>query len=79
MNDTPIRSGVPLIDACFDVCVAILMWLADLFGVSYNTINIWIFCILWPLLTLGLLAIVLRQRREIRMLKICREKPDQNV
>jgi hypothetical protein len=73
MNDTPIRSGVPLIDACFDLCVDILMWLADLFGVSYNTINIWIFCILWPLLTLGLMLVVLRQHREIRKLKCGRQ------
>jgi hypothetical protein len=75
MNDTPIRSGVPLIDACFDLCVDILMWLADLFGVSYNTINIWIFCILWPLLTLGLILVVLRQHRVIQKLR--RDQPKQ--
>ena len=51
------------------------MWLADLFGVSYNTINIWIFCILWPLLTLGLILVVLRQHRVIQKLR--RDQPKQ--
>ncbi len=69
MNNVPIRSGNEFIDALFDLCVQILLWLANLCGVSYNTINIWIFCIIWPILTVVLLWIVVRQHLLIRMLK----------
>jgi len=50
-------------------CVELLQWMAAFLGIGYKTINVWIFCILWPLLTLGLVFIVLRQRRAIRRLK----------
>jgi len=69
LDDIQIRSGNPTIDALFDLCVRILLWLADLFGVSYNTINIWIFCVIWPLFTIILVAIVVRQYERIRALK----------
>jgi hypothetical protein len=69
MTETPIESGNALIDSCFDLCVKLLLWLADLFGVSYNTINIWIFCVLWPLFTVALILIVVQQARKIRSLK----------
>ena len=69
VTQPPIRSGIEWIDALFDLCVRILMWLAHLFGVSYNEINIWIFCVLWPLATLILIALVLWQWMKIRKLK----------
>jgi len=68
MTDTPIRSGNEIIDFLFDLCVKILLWLADLFGVSYNTINIWIFCIIWPIITLFLIVLVVRQHLRIKQL-----------
>jgi hypothetical protein len=69
MMATPIRSGSGWIDALFDLCVDILMWLAALFGVSYNEINIWIFCVIWPILTLILIGLVVWQWIRIRTLK----------
>ena len=66
MDRPMIRSGNVVIDTCFGLCVNILLWLADLFGVSYNTINIWIFCIIWPVVTVVLLVIVVRQHIRIR-------------
>lgn len=51
METPPIRSGNAVIDSCFGLCVKVLLWLADFFGVSYNTINVWIFCVIWPILT----------------------------
>jgi hypothetical protein len=69
MDRPPIRSGNSVIDACFDLCVEILLWLADLFDVSYNTINIWIFCIIWPILTIVLVYVVVKQHLNIRKLK----------
>lgn len=68
MMDAPMRSGIGWIDALFDLCVAILVWLAQLFGVSYNEINIWIFCVIWPIFTVLLIALVVWQRIRIRRL-----------
>lgn len=42
--------------ALFDVCVALLLWLADFFGITYEAINVIIFCGIWPLFTLFLMA-----------------------
>lgn len=66
MDGTPIISGNAFIDALFNLCVDILLWLADLVGVSYNAINIWIFCIIWPTVTIVLIVIVIRQHMKIR-------------
>lgn len=65
----PIRSGSSVIDGLFDLCVDLLMWAADLLGISYNEINIWIFCVIWPLLTLLLIVVVVVQWRKIKKLK----------
>lgn len=65
----PVRSGVPWIDALFDACVWILMVGARFFGTSYNAINIWIFCIIWPLVTLALVVVVVVQFRKLRRLR----------
>jgi hypothetical protein len=69
MSDPPIRSGNGLIDGLFDLCVQFLLWLADVLGVSYNTVNIWVFCVLWPAFTLALIVLVVRQRLKIRNLE----------
>ena len=44
------ESGVGWVDTIFKICVYILVDLADLIGISYEAINIWIFVILQPLL-----------------------------
>ncbi len=53
----------------FDLCVKILLELADLFGTTYKAINVWIFVIIWPIFTLLLIGTVIFQRRKIRQLK----------
>ena len=68
MPEVPIRSGNEIIDSVFDFCVRLLIWGADLLGISYNTINVWIFCVLWPLFTLLLCLIVIWQHLQIRSL-----------
>ncbi len=45
----------------FQFCVDLLVWLAGLLGISYQEINVWIFCVIWPLLTLLLVAVVVWQ------------------
>ncbi len=40
------------IDQLFSLCVNFLLLVGKRVGMSYNEINIWIFCIIWPVLTL---------------------------
>ena len=56
-------------DAIFDLCVKILLDLADFFGVTYKAINVWIFVIIWPILTMFLVILVVIQQWTIRRLK----------
>ncbi|HEY5118197.1 MAG TPA: hypothetical protein VII90_01975 [Anaerolineales bacterium] len=58
-----------MMDAIFDYCVRILVFLAGQTGLRYKEINIWIFVILWPFLTLGSLLLVIFQRRRIQILE----------
>jgi len=69
MTITPMKSGNETIDGLFDWCVDLLLWGADLLGMSYNEINIWIFCVLWPLLTIVLVGLAVYQWRVIRNLR----------
>jgi hypothetical protein len=45
-------SGIQWIDFTFDLAVHMLYWTADLFGVTYEEINVYIFVILMPSVTL---------------------------
>jgi hypothetical protein len=69
MMETPIQSGSGWIDSLFDLCVRILIWFAALFDVSYNEINIWIFCVIWPIFTVILIGLVVWQWISIRKMK----------
>ena len=53
----------------FDICVAILIWIADLFEVTYKEANIWIFVIIEPILFIAMLYMIIKQRREIKLYK----------
>lgn len=52
----------------FDWCVNVLIYWANVFGITYKEINVWVFVIIWPLLTLLLIGIIVMQRRMIRKL-----------
>ena len=53
----------------FNWCVELLQWGAQKLGTSYEVINVWIFCIIEPIVFLGMLIFIIRQRRIIRQLK----------
>ena len=53
----------------FDICVAILIWIADLFEITYKEANIWIFVIIEPILFIAMLCMIIKQRREIKLSK----------
>ena len=63
-----------MIDAIFNGCVLLLLFLADQLGVSYEAINVWVFVFIWPVLTLSLMATVIRQWMMMReLLQVKRE------
>ena len=53
----------------FDLCVQILIWIADIFNTSYEEVNIWIFVIFQPILFMFMLYIIIKQRRKIKQLR----------
>ena len=58
------NSGILWIDAVFNLAVRALYQLAEVLGMTYEEINVWLFCILWPLLTTAqTLAIIYLWRR----------------
>jgi|APSaa5957512535_1039671.scaffolds.fasta_scaffold429836_1 hypothetical protein len=56
-------------NTAFDLCVELLLLLAQLSGLTYKEINVWIFCIVWPLLTLGMATWIYKLVSENRRLK----------
>jgi hypothetical protein len=52
----------------FDLCVLVLVVLAEWLGITYEAINVWFFVVIWPIFTLVLIAIVIWQRLKIRKL-----------
>lgn len=60
--------GGVMMDQIFDWCVNVLVYWAGILGITYKEINVWIFVILWPVLTLILVAIIAMQFRIIRRL-----------
>lgn len=41
----------------FFACVDFLTWLGEKLGLTYEAVNIWIFCIIWPIITLASVAL----------------------
>tara|TARA_Y100000817_G_scaffold233251_1_gene185605 strand:- start:166 stop:387 length:222 start_codon:yes stop_codon:yes gene_type:complete len=58
-----------MVDVIFYVCVDILVWLANLFGISYELINIIIFIILYPLFLMFLFVLAIIQNKKLKHLK----------
>lgn len=50
-------------------CVHILELYVKKFGITYEAINVWIFCIIEPIIFLLMLAIIVRQGRRLRTIK----------
>ncbi|MFH0130507.1 hypothetical protein ACGLHS_09860 [Variovorax sp. VaC1] len=57
------------VDQVFDWCVQFLVHWAKVLGITYNEINVYVFCVIWPIVTLVLFIMVVRQCATIRMLK----------
>jgi len=57
-----------MMDQIFDWCVTVLIYWAGILGITYKEINVWVFVIIWPMLTVLLVMIILWQQRQIRRL-----------
>ena len=57
-----------MMDQIFDWCVRVLVYWAEMFGITYKEINVWVFVILWPILTVILIGVIVMQQRRIRQL-----------
>lgn len=56
------NSGIVWVDAIFNFCVILLVDTARWLGISYEEINIWLFIIIHPLITLLFLVLWLKER-----------------
>jgi hypothetical protein len=63
------NSGIAWVDIVFDYAVQSLYWTANLLGISYEEINVWLFCIAWPALTVLMAAAIVALWRANRRLK----------
>lgn len=65
-----------MMDQIFDWCVNVLVYWAGILGITYKAINVWVFVILWPILTIILIGVIVVQRRMINQLsRDQREQP----
>ena len=48
------NSGIEWVDVVFNWAVYALVYMAQVLGITYEEINVWLFCVAWPLVTLCL-------------------------
>ena len=57
-----------MMDQIFDWCVNVLVYWANILGMTYKEINVWVFVIIWPILTVAMGIVIVLQQRKIREL-----------
>ena len=55
-----------MVDQIFNWCVQVLVYWANVLGITYKEINVWVFVIIWPILTILLIGIIYIQQKRIR-------------
>ena len=65
------NSGIEWIDIIFNFCVRLLYDVGSILGISYEEINVWIFVVIWPFLSLIMFGEIIRLR-----LKLISKKQD---
>ncbi|MFD2514219.1 hypothetical protein ACFSRY_10100 [Pontibacter locisalis] len=58
-----------LVELVFNYCTDFMINLANLTHLSYYEVNALIFCLIWPLLTAGLLLLLFVQKVRLRQYK----------
>ena len=61
------NSGIYWIDETFNFFVRLLYEIGVFLGISYEEINVWIFCIIWPIASLLLFAEIIRLRMKLNI------------
>ena len=56
------NSGIEWVDNIFNFCVILLYNVGSLFGITYEEINVWLFVVIWPLISLIMFAEIIRLR-----------------
>ena len=64
------ESGIYWIDLVFKICVITLVDLAEVLGITYEEINVWIFVIIWPILTFYLITRNILLKKKLRKLTL---------
>jgi hypothetical protein len=59
------NSGIAWIDEIFNFCVRLLYDIGGILGITYEEINVWLFVVIWPIVSLTLFAEVIRLRLKI--------------
>ena len=59
------NSGIEWIDNIFNFCVILLYNIGSLLGITYEEINVWLFVVIWPLISLIMFAEIIRLRLKI--------------
>jgi hypothetical protein len=62
------QTEAAMMDQIFDWCVNVLVYGAGIFGITYKEINVWVFVIIWPILTGFLIGVIVVQYRRISQL-----------
>lgn len=57
-----------MMNKVFDWCVEVLKYYAKLLGITYEEINIWIFCIIEPIIFFVMLGIIINLYRKNKAL-----------
>jgi hypothetical protein len=63
------NSGILWIDVIYDWAVIALIECAKFLGITYEEINVWLFCIIWPATTLILAFKIWKLRRDNQILR----------
>ena len=62
------NSDIPWIDITFNWAVRALYQLAEVLGMTYEEINVWLFCVAWPLVTVVMIVVIVKLWRDKRTL-----------
>lgn len=63
-----------MIDKIFDLCVKLLVKIAEVTGTTYKTVNVIIFCVLGPLIFILLLIMYYNKVKDVERYKKLYEK-----
>ena len=63
------NSNIPWVDFLFELAVYWLYKIAEILGITYEEVNVWIFCVAWPVFSIGAVACLIYLTRENRRLR----------